>query len=100
LRKVDGVRDVVICGSLRRGRDSIGDIDLLASAEAGKPVIEAFTTFKDVGEVFAAGETRATVYQKSGAQADLRVVEPASFGAATQYLTGSKEHSWRHGLAR
>ena len=93
LRRAKGVRDVVICGSLRRHRESIGDIDLLVTAAQSGPAIESFTTFKEVGEVFAAGETRATVFMKSGMQADLRVVEPASFGSAVQYLTGSKEHS-------
>jgi DNA polymerase (family 10) len=93
LRRARGIGVAVCAGSLRRGRGTVGDIDILATAKSGHQVVEALTSLSDVAEVLAAGPTRATVLLKSGIQVDLRVVEPASFGSALQYFTGSKQHS-------
>ena len=93
-RKVD-VKRAVFAGSLRRCRDTCGDLDLLVPAKAGKPVVDAFTHLPGVERVLAAGDTKASVLFEGMRQVDLRVVPPDSFGAALCYFTGSKEHNVR-----
>jgi DNA polymerase (family X) len=91
-------------GSLRRMRETIGDIDLLAAAEDGVAAIAALTGWKRVRRVLAAGKTKASVLIAAGdaeRQVDLRLVAPDSFGAALQYFTGSKAHNVKlRGLAK
>ncbi len=93
LRKVDGVGDVVIAGSYRRRKETVGDLDILVTARRGSPVIERFTRYDEVIEVVSKGETRSTVHLRSGLQVDLRVVPQVSYGAALLYFTGSKAHN-------
>jgi DNA polymerase (family 10) len=93
LRAVRGVEDAVVAGSLRRGRETVGDVDILVSAARPAAVTAAFLGYADVREVVARGPTRSTVRLASGLQADLRVVAPASYGAALLYFTGSKAHN-------
>lgn len=83
----------VPAGSLRRGRETIGDVDLLVTGKNCEAVIDRFTRFPEVESVLAHGDTKGSIRLKSGLQVDLRVVEEKSFGAALQYFTGSKEHS-------
>ena len=84
-----------VAGSLRRWRETIGDVDLLvASSEAG-PIMDAFCGAPIVDRVLAHGDTKSSVVVKRGLQIDLRVVPPASWGAALLYFTGSKEHNVR-----
>lgn len=94
-----GVRQVEIAGSARRGRETVGDLDLLCTARDGAAVIRAFTQLPMVTGVRAAGETKGSVLVPAGSkreiQVDLRVVPAESFGAAMQYFTGSKEHNVR-----
>lgn len=92
LRALPGVVDAVAAGSFRRGRDTVGDLDLVASADAGRAVVDHFVAYPGVVRVLAAGATRGTVVLKGGLQVDLRVVRPESFGAALAYFTGSKAH--------
>ena len=88
-----GVDRVVIAGSYRRRRETVGDLDILATAERSPPVMERLLAYDDIAEVAAHGPTRATVVLKNGLQVDLRVVERDCFGAALLYFTGSKAHS-------
>jgi DNA polymerase (family 10) len=95
LGRAPGVRGVVAAGSLRRARETVGDVDLLATAADGAAVTRHFVAYPDVQEVRQAGDTRASVLLRSGLQVDLRVVAPESFGAALMYFTGSKAHNIR-----
>jgi DNA polymerase (family 10) len=88
--------DVIRCstaGSLRRFKEVIGDIDLLASAKKAASVIECFVTQNGIVKVLAKGETKASVILEGGIQCDLRVVSDAEFPFALAYFTGSKEHN-------
>lgn len=82
-----------IAGSIRRRKESVGDIDILATSEHPGKVMNLFTQLPGLKRVINKGSTRSSVLLKSGIQADLRVVEPAVFGAALSYFTGSKEHN-------
>jgi len=82
-----------VAGSLRRGRETIGDLDLLAIAEDAAAAAEAFVGLSDVEEVLAHGEKKSSVRVSGGVQIDLRIVPTDSFGAALQYFTGSKDHN-------
>lgn len=93
LKKTPGVGQVVIAGSYRRFKETVGDIDVLATAGDSGPVMERFAAYEEIRDVLAKGPTRATVMLKSGLQVDLRVVEEESFGAALHYFTGSKAHN-------
>ncbi|MBU2808241.1 DNA polymerase/3'-5' exonuclease PolX [Acidithiobacillus ferrooxidans F221] len=93
LQNVPGVRRVVVAGSFRRGRDTVGDLDILATATADSPVMERFTAYEDVAEVFSQGTTRATVILRNKLQVDLRAVDESAYGAALHYFTGSKSHN-------
>jgi len=95
LRQAPGVGEVAAAGSLRRARETVGDLDLLAAADDGAAVCRHLLSYPDVAEVRGCGDTRATVVLATGLQVDLRVVPPASFGAALMYFTGSKAHNIR-----
>jgi DNA polymerase (family 10) len=95
LKQAPGVVEVAAAGSLRRAKETVGDIDLLATAPDGAAVCRHFTRYPDVAEVLQSGETRASVVLKSGLQVDLRVVPQESYGAALMYFTGSKAHNIR-----
>jgi len=88
-------KKVEIAGSLRRRKETIGDIDLLATSDQAVEVMQLFCTAPGVERVLGKGLTKSSVILKAGIQADLRVVEPEVFGAALQYFTGSKEHNIR-----
>jgi DNA polymerase (family X) len=86
---------VAYAGSLRRGRDSIGDVDIVASARKGDEdaVMEAFCSAAEIEKVIAHGSKKSSIRLADGLQVDLRVVEPEQFGAALLYFTGSKAHN-------
>ncbi|MBN1761892.1 MAG: DNA polymerase/3'-5' exonuclease PolX [Methanomicrobia archaeon] len=94
LKKLDAVEQILIAGSLRRMRETIGDIDILVVSKRPNEVMDAFTTLDGVEDVIAKGETKSSIII-NGINADVRVVEAVSFGAAAHYFTGSKHHNVR-----
>ena len=98
--RASGVEQISVAGSVRRYRETIGDIDLLVPADDAAPIMTAFTSAPSVERVLAHGDTKSSVIVARGLQIDLRVVPPVSWGAAMLYFTGSKEHNVRlRGLA-
>lgn len=95
IRALPGVERAELCGSARRYKDTVGDLDFLVASREGERAVEGFVRLPQVKEVYAKGKERATVFLKNGLQVDLRVVPPESYGAGLQYLTGSKAHSIR-----
>jgi DNA polymerase/3'-5' exonuclease PolX len=101
LRASGAVEKLEAAGSFRRCRETVGDLDILATSGEPERVFDAFTRLPDVAEVRLRGPTKETVNLRNGLQVDLRVVEPAAFGAALLYFTGSKDHNVRlRSLAR
>ena len=88
----DGGR-VVVAGSYRRRRDTVGDLDILVTTKQGPAVGAKLTRYENVAEVLAHGPTRTTVVLRSGLQVDVRAVQEQSYGAALLYFTGSKAHN-------
>ena len=93
LRQAIGKGEVVVAGSYRRRRDTVGDLDVLVTGRDGAKIGDKLTAYENVAEVTAHGPTRTAVILRSGLQVDLRVVPPESYGAALLYFTGSKAHN-------
>ena len=93
LRHIVGVKNAIAAGSIRRMKETIGDIDYLVTANDPKQVIDFFVKMPEVEEILGMGQAKAFVKLASGIDADLLVVPEESWGAALQYFTGSKEHS-------
>jgi DNA polymerase (family 10) len=90
-----GCQRIAPAGSLRRARESIGDVDVLAAAEDSAPLMAALTAMPEAAEVIASGPTKTSIRTAAGLQVDLRVVPLDAWGAALQYFTGSQEHNVR-----
>jgi len=93
LRPIPGVRNLTPAGSLRRFQETVGDIDLMGTADNPKEVMDAFVALPLVRQVLAQGSTKASVIVSGGLQVDLRMVEHDSFGSLLQYFTGTKQHN-------
>jgi len=95
LRQCPAARQVEAAGSWRRGRETVGDLDLVVDGDDSATVMDRLATWPDTAAVLQRGETRMSIRGPQNVQIDLRVVPPESFGAALQYFTGSKEHNVR-----
>ena len=93
LKNLKEIKAIEPSGSLRRWKETVGDIDVLVISSNPAKVMNTFTTMPNVERVLAKGSTKSSVLLKERIQADLRVLEPKSFGAALQYFTGGKEHN-------
>jgi DNA polymerase (family 10) len=95
LRGMQGLENITAAGSFRRTKETVGDIDILATASRPEEVVAAFVRMPLVQEVLVKGPTKASVIVKDTIQVDLRIVEHRSYGTVLQYFTGSKEHNVR-----
>jgi DNA polymerase (family 10) len=93
MQTLKGIRQMEVAGSYRRGKETIGDIDLLVDAKDADAVMDHLAKFGDVADVIGRGDTKMSIRLARGLQIDLRVVPAKSFGAALQYFTGSKDHN-------
>ncbi len=93
LKELPGLKNLAAAGSLRRFRETVGDIDLMGTADNASEVIQTLTTLPQVKEVLASGSTKGSVIVSGELQVDLRIVEHDSFGSTLQYFTGSKQHN-------
>jgi DNA polymerase (family X) len=93
LRKNKKIKKIDIAGSLRRMKETIGDLDILALSNDPKAVMDHFVHYPEVTEILAKGTTKSSVLLQDQLQVDLRVVDEKSYGAALQYFTGSKDHN-------
>lgn len=93
LKSKTPVRRISAAGSVRRMKETIGDLDILVTSEQPEKVMEYFTSMPEVESVIARGTTKSAVLLKSGLNCDLRVVSDEEYGSALQYFTGSKEHN-------
>lgn len=95
VKNLEGVQQCEIAGSLRRFRETIGDIDIIVAAnqEDAAAIFDAFTDHDLVVEILGRGDTKSSVRTENGRQVDLRIVKPEEYPAALMYFTGSKEHN-------
>lgn len=93
IRSLPQTENATCCGSLRRFRETVADVDVVAVSTDPAPIMEAFVTAPEVAQVLGHGDTKSSIVTRAGLQMDLRVVEPAQEGAALLYFTGSKAHN-------
>lgn len=94
LAELPGVEKITAAGSLRRGRETVGDLDLLITGDAAPAALHRFVAYPKVGEILGHGENKASAkVGREGLQVDVRALPRQSYGAALQYFTGSKEHN-------
>lgn len=93
MKKSGLIKQISPAGSLRRMKETVGDIDILVTGKNGKKIIDYFVHLPLVKEILAAGDTKGSVRVEKNIQVDLRVVDEESYGAALQYFTGSKQHN-------
>ena len=93
LEGLAAVERISLAGSIRRMKETVGDIDILVTSSKPAAVMRAFTSLPQAAEVLERGTTKGSIRHREGIQVDLRVVEPECFGAALVYFTGSKQHN-------
>ena len=93
LKAEPGISQLIVAGSYRRLRETVGDLDILATAANDSKLMQRLLAYDEVQTVLAHGETRSSVVLRSGLQVDLRLVQPECYGAALHYFTGSKAHN-------
>ncbi len=93
LKQRKEVQEVTPAGSLRRGRETVGDLDLLVTGRDHARIAEHFAQYSGVEQILGKGEDKVSVKLKNGMQVDVRLLEAESYGAALMYFTGSKEHN-------
>lgn len=93
LEKCQSIQQLEFAGSYRRGKETVGDIDILVDSDDVAEVMDQLGSYADVGQVLGRGDTKMSIRLDNGFQIDLRVVPRKSFGAALVYFTGSKEHN-------
>ncbi|MFC1566630.1 DNA polymerase/3'-5' exonuclease PolX [bacterium] len=93
LKKLQSIKNISYAGSLRRGKESIRDIDILVSSKKAEETMDAFTSMPIVKQVTAHGQTKSSIITNTNIQVDLRVIDDSSWGAALVYFTGSKQHN-------
>ena len=93
LKTAEGVVQLEVAGSYRRGKETIGDLDLLAVSQLPDKIMDRLAEYDDLDTILARGDTKMSIRLHNGLQIDLRVVPAESFGAALQYFTGSKDHN-------
>ncbi|MEO0161735.1 MAG: DNA polymerase/3'-5' exonuclease PolX [candidate division WOR-3 bacterium] len=93
LKKNAPILQISPAGSLRRWKETIGDIDILVTGKDHKKIVEVFTKYPEAEEIIAAGETKSSILVQGSIQVDIRIVDKKSYGAALQYFTGSKAHN-------
>jgi len=93
LQNLEGVERVSTCGSIRRMKETIGDVDFLVVSQKAERVMDFFTNLSGILKIWGKGKTKSSIRMKEGFDIDVRVVPKKSYGAALQYFTGSKEHN-------
>src|SRR5712691_5386267 len=94
LSELEGVEKITAAGSVRRGRETVGDVDILVTGQAATAVLDRFVAFPKVNEILGRGENKAsTKVGREGLQVDVRALPRESYGAGLQYFTGSKDHN-------
>ncbi|MDA0840786.1 MAG: DNA polymerase/3'-5' exonuclease PolX [Planctomycetota bacterium] len=93
MQRLEGIENLELAGSLRRRRETIGDLDLLVSCTDHQSVMDHFVAYPEVKQILAHGDTKSSVRLENGLQVDCRVVDAESFGAALHYFTGSMSHN-------
>jgi DNA polymerase (family 10) len=95
LKEAEGLKRIMIAGSYRRRKETVGDLDILITCrkDSREGIMDHYTSYEDVAQVVSKGTTRSTIVLKTGLQVDLRVVGEVNYGAALHYFTGSKAHN-------
>ncbi len=93
IKKFDGVEAVAVCGSVRRRKETIGDIDIIATSAEPEKVMKQFLALPEIEHIYGTGKTKTNARLRDGLDVDIRVVPKRSFGAAVNYFTGSKAHN-------
>jgi DNA polymerase (family 10) len=93
LKTLKEVKQIDVAGSVRRMKETIGDVDVLVASDMPKPISDSFVSMDGIEKIWAKGRTRSSIRMRQGFDCDLRVVSEKSYGSALQYFTGSKEHN-------